>query len=134
MVSLDILNVELNQINAVVTAYATITNSDLTYARYYSLFISRENVISALWGTNADAVYTLGDAVSDSCQFSVCSIQIQAQRSSWYAKNTDVFVYRAQAPCCGYCTVGGAAVQVAYWPTPAPTPHVTVLVDSNNFT
>jgi hypothetical protein len=132
--SLGLLNVQLNQIGAVDTVSATETNSDLTYSRYSSLFTSREKIISTLWGTNGDAVYTLGDAVSDSCQFTVCSWQLQSQRSQWYAGNTDIFVYSAKKPCCGYCTVGGAAVQVAYWPTPAPTPPVTVLVDSNNDT
>jgi hypothetical protein len=133
-VSLGMLNMELNKINAVDTAYATETNSDLTYSHYSSLFTLRESVISSLWGTNGDAVYTLGDAVSDSCQFSVCSDQLQSQRSKWYAEYTDVFVYSAKRPCCGFCTVGGAAVQVDYWPTPAPTPHVTELIDSNNST
>jgi hypothetical protein len=124
--------VELNKIGAIDTASET--NPALTSSYYNSLFTSRENIISDLWGTNADAVYTLGDAVSDSCQFSVCSMQLQSQKSKWYAKHTDVFVYSAKKPCCGFCTVGGAAVQVDYWPTPAPTPHVTELVDSNNST
>jgi hypothetical protein len=132
--SLDQLNVQLNQILAIDTAYASQTNSDLTYSHYSSLFTSRESILSSLWGTNGDAVYTLGDAVSDSCQFSICSKQLQAQKSKWNAKHTDIFVYQAKKPCCGYCTVGGAAVQVAYWPTPAPTPHVTALVDSDNYT
>ena len=132
--SLGLLNVQLNQINAINTLDATLTNLYLTYSRYSSFFTSRENIISTLCGTNGDAVYTLGDAVSDSCQFTVCSRQLRAQRSQWYAGNTDIFIYSAMKPCCGYCTVGGAAVQVAYWPTPAPTPPVTVLVDSNNNT
>lgn len=132
--SLDKLNVQLAQINAIATAYATLTNSDDVYSRYYSLYTSRESVISALWGTNADAIYTLGGSVPDSCKFSVCSEQLQSQRSEWYAANTEPFVYQAKHPCCGYCTVGGAGVQVAYWPTPAPTPPVTELVDRDNFT
>lgn len=45
------------------------------------------------------------------------------------------FSYTAAAPCCYNCSLYGGDVQVYAWPTPAPTPAVTKLVDSaNNFT
>lgn len=38
-------------------------------------------------------------------------------------------------PCCLNCSIFGGTVQVYYWATPAPSPPVSILVDSaNNFT
>jgi hypothetical protein len=45
------------------------------------------------------------------------------------------FSYKAAEPCCYNCSLYGGDVQVYYWPTPAPTPGVTKLVNAaNNFT
>jgi hypothetical protein len=45
------------------------------------------------------------------------------------------FSYTVEEPCCGSCSVFGRNVQVFQWPTPAPLPPVSTLVDiKNNFT
>ena len=44
------------------------------------------------------------------------------------------FSYSPVEPCCGNCTLYGGDVLVYYWPTPAPTPGVTELVNAANFT
>lgn len=47
--------------------------------------------------------------------------------SPWY--------YYPSQPCCGGCTLFGGTVQIFHWPTPAPSPPVSVLVNTrNNFT
>ncbi len=42
--------------------------------------------------------------------------------------------FTATQPCCLNCTLWGGNVQVYYWPTPAPTPSVSALVNSAGFT
>lgn len=45
------------------------------------------------------------------------------------------FSFVAASPCCSSCTLFGGTVQVYDWPTPAPQPPVSILVDpKNNFT
>jgi hypothetical protein len=44
------------------------------------------------------------------------------------------FSFAPAEPCCGNCTLYGGDVQIYYWPTPAPTPGVTKLVNEANFT
>jgi len=45
------------------------------------------------------------------------------------------FTFTPSAPCCSSCTVLGGTVQVLNWPTPAPQPSVSILVDAkNNYT
>lgn len=44
------------------------------------------------------------------------------------------WTFTASSPCCSTCSLSGGNVQVQYWPTPAPTPNVTALVDENGFT
>jgi hypothetical protein len=45
------------------------------------------------------------------------------------------FTFTAATPCCSTCTLFGGTVQVYQWPTPAPSPPVSILVDEkNNFT
>lgn len=45
------------------------------------------------------------------------------------------FSFVPSSPCCSSCTLFGGTVQVFNWPTPAPEPPVSVLVDpENNFT
>ena len=39
-----------------------------------------------------------------------------------------------KSPCCGQCSIGGIYAELMYWPTPAPTPAVTALVDKSGFT
>ncbi|MCJ1393764.1 hypothetical protein MMC18_006640 [Xylographa bjoerkii] len=51
-----------------------------------------------------------------------------------YLNIGDTIPAPTSAPCCLNCTVFGGNVQVFYWPTPAPSPPVTSLVNSAGFT
>lgn len=56
---------------------------------------------------------------------------------NWYVESpsyADDWTFTASSPCCSKCSLSGGNVQVQYWPTPAPTPNVTALVDENGFT
>ena len=44
------------------------------------------------------------------------------------------FPFTPSSPCCYSCTLFGGNVRVYYWPTPAPMPGVSVLVNTNGFT
>lgn len=44
------------------------------------------------------------------------------------------FTYTPSGKCCAVCTLFGNDVQVYYWPTPAPSPAVSTLVNTNGFT
>jgi len=44
------------------------------------------------------------------------------------------FAYTVSTPCCLQCTLFGGTVQVFYWPTPAPSPPVTALVNTAGYT
>lgn len=57
---------------------------------------------------------------------------IDTVTAPFYAES---FSFTPTAPCCSSCTLSGARVQVRFWPTPAPVPAVSVLVDPDtNFT
>lgn len=51
--------------------------------------------------------------------------------SAYYVSN---FTYTPTGSCCVGCTLFGDKAQVFLWPTPAPSPPVSILVDSSNFT
>lgn len=42
--------------------------------------------------------------------------------------------FTIKPPCCGVCQIDGVSVELSYWPTPAPTPAVTALVNDVGFT
>jgi len=45
------------------------------------------------------------------------------------------WVYTASEPCCSSCTNVGGNIVVYHWPALAPTPAISLLVDTrNNFT
>ncbi len=47
----------------------------------------------------------------------------------------DDFTYTPSGACCSSCIMTGGDVQVMHWPTPAPSPPVSILVDKeSNFT
>lgn len=48
-----------------------------------------------------------------------------------YAKE---WIFTPKPPCCGQCSIGGMSAELRYWPTPAPTPAVTAIVDESGFT
>lgn len=39
-----------------------------------------------------------------------------------------------EPPCCGQCSIDGMSAELNYWPTPAPTPAVTAIIDNSGFT
>ena len=57
---------------------------------------------------------------------------IDTVTAPFYAES---FSFTPTKPCCSSCTLSGANVQVRFWPTPAPVPAVSILVDpETNFT
>lgn len=76
------------------------------------------------------------DLRTDPCLYSTCFNQYFDQRSSFTRDNpAGSFVFAASAPCCDRCSIFADNVDVEYWPTPAPTPPVSTLVDeASNFT
>ena len=44
------------------------------------------------------------------------------------------FTWIPAEPCCSRCIIFGGTVSVFHFPTPAPTPAVSILVDRDNFT
>ncbi len=65
------------------------------------------------------------------------SIVAEYTTSDYYvqpAYYNESWQFVATSPCCQTCYLSGGNVQVQYWPTPAPTPAVTALVNSNGFT
>lgn len=48
-----------------------------------------------------------------------------------YAEN---WIFTPKPPCCGQCTIDGMSAELRFWPTPAPTPEVTAIVDESGFT
>lgn len=42
--------------------------------------------------------------------------------------------YTIKPPCCGVCQIDEINVELSYWPTPAPSPAVTALVNDVGFT
>jgi len=44
------------------------------------------------------------------------------------------FTYSAEIPCCSACSLYGNKVEVYYWPTPAPSPAISTLLNAAGFT
>lgn len=61
-------------------------------------------------------------------------VSLYTTTTTTWARFQDQMFFTPSAPCCLNCTLYGGTVQVYYWPTPAPSPPVTALVDSSNFT
>lgn len=63
---------------------------------------------------------------------------IQSGRITTYsgqpARYADQWNYIPKSPCCGQCSIDGMSAELRYWPTPAPTPAVTAIVDNSGFT
>lgn len=49
----------------------------------------------------------------------------------WYYPD---WSFTINPPCCGVCQIDGINVDLSYWPTPAPTPVATALVNDVGFT
>ena len=50
---------------------------------------------------------------------------------AWYAK---AWNFTPKPPCCGQCSIDGMSAELRFWPTPAPSPEVTAIVDKLGFT
>lgn len=92
--------------------------------------------ISSLFGSVGRGVLSFQNIAStDPCLFSTCLTSYLAESSALaplYSPGVFDFVYKASPPCCGQCIVSASGLELKYWPTPAPTPPVSVLVDTNN--
>ena len=120
-----------------VTATAT-----LTYSGYIP---GRSGAVHAVYGDPYSSV-------SDVQLRSLCASQFSSDYSDFIKTGSIVpkyttsnhyvqpayynesWTFVATSPCCQTCYLSGGNVQVQYWPTPAPTPPVTALVDDYGFT
>jgi hypothetical protein len=114
-------------------------NTFANSAAYSSFFTSAYDLVqsdvSFLWGSAGEALIEIAELTTDGCLFTTCFSQYFSEKSSFItASPSDLYFYTAKSPCCGGCTIFAKAVQVSYWPTPAPTPPVTELVDNSGHT
>lgn len=131
---------ELNSVLADIERYA---NSPITdTAAYESFLLAELSTASAdmnsLFG-NAGHGILLYQAIAstDPCLFSTCLtsyLEASSALASYYPPGVFDYVYTVNPPCCGQCTIMATGVQLSYWPTPAPTPPVSVLIDASNKT
>lgn len=93
---------------------------------------SLDNALSAIWENGLAAFGTFQNmAVEDGCKYLTCRAQYTSQSSAFRATDsTGIFSYGAKPPCCGECVVYADAVELSYWPTPAPTPIVSEIYDT----
>lgn len=113
-----------------ITVAPSVTSSWLT-----SVVLHRESLDYRLWGPYAPIVTNFAQFAYDSCLFIECAEQFYSKEDAFFsASPSGLFVYTADPPCCGGCTITGQRVEISYWPTPAPTPPVTELVGTNGFT
>lgn len=116
-------------------AGSTFSNKAASSSYMTSLHYAMQSEKEFLWGTDGDAAINFRDMMTDGCLFTTCTNQYWSQSSSFVReKDPGLFWYTASKPCCGECTIYAHGVQLSYWPTPAPTPPVTKLVDSHNHT
>lgn len=129
------LNIDLGNLERY--ADSPITNT----VAYESLLFAELSTLSAdidsLYGSVGHGVLSFQNiATTDPCLFSTCLASYLAE-SSVIAPLLppgvfDFGYYTASPPCCGQCTITASGVQIAYWPTPAPIPSVSVLVNQYN--
>jgi len=109
-----------------------------TWTSYESSIVNAiSSYESILWGSAQDAVLTFADTpwTDDACFWQTCTDQLYASSSSYAsATPSGYFEYVAEPPCCGSCVVHADGVRLAYWPTPAPVPGVSTLIDTNGTT
>ncbi|KUJ18980.1 uncharacterized protein LY89DRAFT_668019 [Mollisia scopiformis] len=118
-----------------VLAGSTFSNSAASESYMTSLYYALKSEREFLWGSAGDAAVNFQDLMTDGCLFTTCTNQYSSESLSFTsAGDSGLFYYSASTPCCGQCTIYAEGVQLSYWPTPAPTPPVTKLVDSQNHT
>jgi hypothetical protein len=91
--------------------------------------------VTSLYGSAGWGIVSFQNIAStDPCLFSACLTSYLAVSSAIAPRLSGLFdfEYKAAPPCCGQCTVLATGVQLKYWPTPAPTPPVSILVDRQN--
>lgn len=65
----------------------------------------------------------------------VTTQEINTSPTVYWTDYQDSFSWIPEEPCCLNCTLLGGSVTVMMWPTPAPTPAVSTLIDTgSNFT
>jgi hypothetical protein len=112
----DTNNVNINEVHAIESGY--------------------ESIVTSLFGPGGDLVLNFNDEIISGRGQTVCFEQYATAFLEFRQTNSaGFFAFTASPPCCGSCSIIGGHVQVAYWPTPAPTPATSILVDeANNFT
>lgn len=101
-----------------------------------SLYSTVEADVTALFGPAGNAILSFQNIVTDPCLFVTCFNQFLDQSVTFAAESpSGTFFYTAEPPCCLQCTIYGQGVQLEYWPTPAPEPPVSTLIDeATNYT
>ncbi|KAE9372702.1 hypothetical protein N431DRAFT_536653 [Stipitochalara longipes BDJ] len=106
------------------TSTETVVETDYLGGRYWyeSYQITVKSVTSA---SVADYTSTIVET----------TVLIPTQTADTRAYFLSAFPFTAVAPCCSTCSLFGKNVQVFQWPTPAPSPPISTLIDPrNNFT
>jgi hypothetical protein len=93
-----------------------------------------DSIYTEIYGPGGE-IALLYQTLADPTLASICIAQYDSAILPFRATNTGFFPFTATPPCCLGCEIYGAAVQLEYWPTPAPTPAASILVDdATNFT
>jgi hypothetical protein len=104
-------------------------------ASLIAIFTSVQKSVVSELGSSGYA-YLNFPGFTEPCLLSTCVNQFISQGNAFTASNpSGVWVYKAEQPCCGTCSITAAAVELAYFPTPALRPLVTELINTAaNFT
>jgi hypothetical protein len=89
--------------------------------------------LATAFNTPTFSFWNTSTSVASTASPSSCVLE-DASGNSYYVTS---FTWTAsrQGPCCLDCSIGGGTVQLMVWPTPAPTPAISLLVEeSSNFT
>lgn len=109
-----------------------------TWNSYESSIVKAISTYSSIeWGAAQDAVGVFGWSpwTDEPCLWTTCTNQLYSMSSAYASANPNgAFEYTAQPPCCSECVVNAKGVKLAYWPTPAPTPGISTLVDTSGNT
>jgi hypothetical protein len=94
-----------------------------------SFIAEYSSIVTEIFGPGGETVFIYA-SLSDASLQSRCINQYATKSASFRATNpSGFFIFTAEPPCCNTCDIFGQAVEVRYWPTPAPSPPVSVLVD-----
>ena len=93
-----------------------------------SLFLSDESVFYA---TASISTYTQTGYTYPAANDPSSIVTVPTETDAFYPED---WSFTASPPCCLDCTLFGGTVSVYAWPTPAPTPGVTALVNNEGYT